>query len=434
MSLAIKAEDISVPKAPTLVEASSPTLGSIFDKALHDVKDVMTATAIKTNGKVSEIMETFYAISNLKGSYPIPLLNTPLDKASTEIQGNVAKVKDLVKTITTGQPSELITVASKIGELEYLNPAGKGAPALTNVSPQFIAVGGANTKATVVFSGTFPYGKEANSATLTVNGKAFYPIAGSNQEKLKFEVEIASDTPTLSKWQYTFLNASLKVSHSRIGIWPFTKTEEANFETLLGMRPTSPGSFKAIITTPAKINRRTQTTPPIPADSQERIAYYKAQAGWKIVPDSQKLVWATPPEPADYIKARVVQENQIECIFIDKPGASIKIEYEETQEVPEQERSEYGDELLWGEKLTFNPKEGEIIDKVVFKDFDGNETTLKPGDNHSYARVNHVSGSNSIQIIATPPEILNVPVAPAKPAPAAYASESDYKGRESTTT
>lgn len=403
-------------KSATHPMALSNPIGSILNDAMDDVEQAMQNAVNKAHDAVTDILtqtaqNAMLVISSLKGAY-IDSLDVAYEKADQGLKENIDRVRDLVKTITTGEPSTLQKMAGKIQDsIIQLSPLNNSwVPLLKDINPQFFAVD-SNSKnpVTVTFTGNFAVAEQSGCIpTFTLHDKEFTPVL-TTSTTLKFLISVSSDKLKLGVHKYSHLSGTLKMiwNNGRGMAWPWawqTSTYRIPLRAL-----TTPGRIKVTYTTPATI-RKTITSPEVlitrtKKHGQQQI---KSTEGWNIVPNSATICWNAGPY--GHCKGEITKVDHDVISYkwkYNKGGGKFNIVFEEYRSVVPMIRTEVHDTLKWGSSFIAMPQDGESITEIDFDAFNGEHVTFKPHTDKTNPYIELHEFQGAIQIKAKSADTFN---------------------------
>ncbi len=419
--------------AVTAVKASSfdvplPIIGSILDGLMDRVNNsiqqvINSATSGVLSMEVEAGRQVANAIQNAKEAYADSLDKTTQD-VNKLVTDTLGKLTNMVLLVETDVKSQLAQVAADAQQLVLSLPFSKQNPQLTSIAPQYVVISTQNDTVLVKFSGVFPWSADSRyPTTFTLNGQAC-PIFQNTTQVLMYRAPVGAFTNTsIDKCAYVMGNLQVKWSNG--WMWPFERTNTAQYNTGLAVLPLSPGKITAYYMS-GGFNRVPKDFQTVCTRSAEN--YPRPPTGWLKIPVTvpPELGWhidtsVTPTlalDPAGHINhgnhtEQIISydENSIQIeVGLQNNGvgqyvgvSQFFVNFREYQDQPLSNIRSEPVVLRWGDSIMLQPRVGETVWKVNFVCFDGTSNDFGPADiGNKYLQL--INENNTIRLVALVPD------------------------------
>lgn len=377
----------------------SKTLGKAFE-GLFDQVDSTILNAVNAAKKAGLELEMEagrqigMAIENAKNAYEDSLEIT-VDKVSKEVKAVFDQLESMVQTFQKETLDEIQNLKVKAHELVEKLPFASKQPRLSRVSPQYVVIDSVARNALVTFEGDFSWVAETGyTPTLSFKDRRCFLFKSTTQQ-LTFEVpKEVFQAPNNSKYSYVSGNLQVPWWHSWLVVLGSKKT--SNFRVGFGALPLSPGKITVEYESQRTENitqiRKTPKKPYngndwYPEHWHEIIEHYYPSPGWKIdISHMPELIAQHKHGKHNQkIKGYTANDITLEVNLYCKHGSDIgvvdiEIQFQEIKQQTVKEIRIEDVNLNWGDSVVLQPKDGEVISRLIFDSYNGKHQEFSAPD------------------------------------------------------
>ncbi len=414
-------EVMSLSLQPT-VQGATPAITlnpirMILDGALDDItKSMEKMTREVHNASLDVILKAAEQAARLVESLKVAYKDC-LDKTCKEVDEVIAKnidrMTDLARDVVDRNEKALLEVTSRIEDIVRLAPFSNWRlPLLSGMTPRFFAVD-SHESATAIrlrFTGNFAFAdREACKPEFRLGTRTYAPDSNTTKE-LQFVLNISKDDPQLNMHSYSLIKGVLIVKWYEGAVqWNPTISE---YRTLLGVLPASPGKITVVYTKAEEIIKRTYKSDVVRVDARphhwEHLKMLREPSpGWQVVLGTRRLDWLEQyGQTSTDLDIDAPDRVQYDIGRKDG-GGKIQLVFTECQTIAAQTRKEPKEDLRWGSSWIAEPKEKEVISKILFETFNGDFQEFQPRTDLTNPFIELREFNGTIQIKAIRADKLN---------------------------